>query len=1671
PLQTSEIWAIPIFLRFSMLQNLSETLRVIIKPETDPVLPKIDQLLPSLINAQENASTSDQRTVLGNRVANIIHSMRSVLELDWNDFFEKVSVLEKLLQEDPAGIYADMDFKTRDLYRKKIEKLARKSNHTEIELANCLLKHSRQFSLKETSSKDSDSTKNIHIGEFLIGKHCRYFEKEISYHPGFKATINNWILRHGKGVYLSSVLFLALLFISLFVYFVGIPQLFQNGVRQHVATPWDFALNLVGVPILRVIVIILGIVMLIPAFTMATSFTNWLITHLIPPRVLPKMEFEDYIPREFSTIAVIPGMIASNEDVDSLVFQIEKHYLRNPEAGFQFAILTDFTDADKQTRTQDAKLLSYGQAQITKLNKKYAHLPITNETNLIKIKKQSIERFFFLHRKRLWNPSEQKWMGWERKRGKLHEFNKLIRGNQEHSFISLTDELQQNPLALNHVKYVITLDDDTILPIGAGKRLVGTMAHPLNQPVFSKDNTIISGYTILQPRMEIHPKSTSKSWFTRLYTGDTGLDIYTLAASDPYMDLIGEGIYVGKGIYDLDAFEKSINDYIPENTILSHDLLEGTMGRAGLVTDITMIESYPPNYMVKMLRQHRWIRGDWQLLPWLLRSKNKSHGFNCIDNWKVFDNLRRSLVAPALVFIFILGLIIAPCLALQWTLILIFTLGIPLLTSITQTAMQIIEGEETSLAVRPLKRTFLLWLVSISFLIYETHIITNAIFTTLYRLLISRKNLLQWTPAAQTARLFNKKENVIWKKMLGSLAPALLLGIGLPIGFYVITGSILYALFFASPVLLLWLIAPFIAYLINRPIIERTTEPLTQEETALLRQVARSTWGFFERFVGPDDNWLPPDHFQETPEAKIAHRTSPTNIGLLLTSILGAYDLGYLGHLGVTTRLKMTIESMTKMERYRGHFFNWYNTLNLEALPPHYVSTVDSGNLAACLVVVSQACKKNPSETVLRWDLFHGYLDLVSNLAELLTTIGNTEKKEDIKKIAKRLSHITSEIHEVKFKPEQWYSTFTYIEETLYPEITEQLLRMIQNTETVFDQKKLSELKLLALQVQQHQQLIKNSIQELIPWMPLFGKIPLQLQKPTLKPMLQKLLEQLPNDFALNDYKSITEQALVSMYALQKEYQMQKQTGHTDDVVNPEEWLIALEKAVLNSQKSAERILNDYKNIAITVDTLFNEMDFSFLYNQQKRVFHIGFNRDTGLLDNNFYDLLASEARIASVIAIAKREVPQSHWIYLARPVTRVENINTLISWSGTMFEYLLPPLFLRSYSGTLLAESAKGAVKQQIAYATSKGIPWGISESGFYRFDAANNYQYHAFGVPGLGLKRGLSKDLVISPYASLIAIGIEPQAVIKNLHSLIDYNMLGFYGMYEALDFTHKRLLLNQKHAIVAEYMAHHQGMLFMAFANYLHKDIMVERMHSDPRIQSIELLLQEQVPAVSAIEEMDKEDNQLLYSQNKAFTGISPWNVPVGTPIPQVHLLSNGSFRVLISNMGAGYISWKDKDITRWQPDTVLDDWGNWIYIQELNDSNQDQNRIWSAASQPLPEITEEPEVHFHSHMAVYRRVVNELVSVMEVTISPDDPVEIRRINLQNDSKRQRSLRITSYGEVSLSTHAADSQHPAFNKLFIESEYCRELGLQIFSRRPRASNETPLLMGHMLISNNNE
>jgi len=1170
---------------------------------------------------------------------------------------------------------------------------------------------------------------------------------------------------------------------------------------------------------------------------------------------------------------------------------------------------------------------------------------------------------------------------------------------------------------------------------------------------------VAAGYTVLQPRVEIKPASAGRSLFTRVYAGDTGLDLYTLAVSDVYQDLFGEGIYAGKGIYDVAAFERSLAGRVPDNTLLSHDLFEGIHGRVGLVTDVVLYEDYPAHYLAYAHRSHRWVRGDWQLLPWLLPSVPLADGgkmpsdFSTLDRWKLLDNLRRSLLTPALLAFLIAGWIWLPGSAWVWTLVGVLVLTVPASTGIVTAFMQGLQRGSLTGVMQLLGIDALRWLFALTFLPYEALIKLDAIGSTLVRLTITRKRLLQWTTAAHTVRLFGRKARLglMWRKMW--LVP--LSGLALTYLIVAINRVVFPA---ALLLLFVWVESPQIAYWISQPVIHKRAS-LSADQRRQLRRLARRTWLYFEQFVGPEDHWLPPDHFQEDPRGLVAHRTSPTNIGLLLLSTLAAYDLGYIGPMDLALRLRLTFEGMSNLARSRGHFLNWYNTRDLTPLPPRYISTVDSGNLAACLLVLERGLRESIHTPVLRWQQWQGVLDTVDVLAEVVSELEDEVPRTAIVPVQDHLSRASQRILAARDRPNDWAALLAWLEEESWPELERLLVSLVASDSHTLDTAVLRELRIWSAKVRHQIFSVQPELDLLLPWLSLLSRPPDLTGFPEpVRSAWQELVDALPITPELDDVAGVCRAGQARLERLRN--LLTDESGPAGQVEEVRAWCKRLSEGLDSARMTAEGLVLGYQDLSTEAESYFQGMNFDFLFNPLRRVFHIGYNVENETLDDNYYDLLASEARIASLLAIARDDVPQSHWLHLARPITQVDGARALLSWGGTMFEYLMPLLLMHNYDETLLGQSCRAAVDHQIAYGRRKGTPWGISESGYYRFDANMNYQYRGFGVPGLGFRRDLADDLVVSPYASLLALPLRPQAVMRNIAHLIELQMLGCYGFYEAIDYTDSRLPPGQKSAIVRSYMVHHHGMSLLALTNYFEDRVMVRRFHADPRIQSVQLLLQEQIPHLAPVEYPHPEEVRPVRWVQPPLA-VAPWSVPVEAPAPQVHVLSNGRYSLLITSAGGGYSDWQGIALTRWRADTTLDNWGTWIYVQD-----RDSGALWSAGYQPTCTPPAGRGVSWYAYQARFWRRDRDLCVRTEITVSPDDDVEIRRVTLTNHSDRPRRLTLTSYGEVVLAPQAADRRHPAFNKLFIESEYLPELNGLLFGRRPPSAEEAPIYMAHLLV-----
>lgn len=1636
-LTIGEVWALPTMLRMGILESLTQAITNITgqpyealptrkneggqetskggPPSQAPV--NLDQILDS--DHKRGKALTDDAVV-----ANCIQSLRVLATQDWKEFFESASRVELGLRRDPAKVYYSMDFETRDRYRHAVEELALKSGRDEEDVVREAVGLAQNELSDRAVGGQSDQTppRSSHVGFYLIDDGRARLEARVGYSPPWYVRIRRWLFDHSLLVYLGGIATLTLLLTIVLVAYA----VYAGGTVPQ----------LIGVVALA----------LLPATAGAIALENWLVTLFIPPRLLPRLDFREGIPAEFRTMVVLPTILTNKEEVKYLLHQLELHYLSDSDPHIHFALLTDHNDAPQKHMPGDEALLEQAKAGIRNLNLKYG--------------KGDSGPFYLFHRDRMWNQGEDCWMGWERKRGKLEEFNRLLSGSQDTTYKVQMGDLN----VLSEITYTITLDSDTTMPMGGARRLIAILAHPLNKAVFDPDSgEIVSGYTILQPRVQVKPTSASRTFFTRVFAGDAGWDLYTRAVSAVYQDLFDEGSYVGKGIYDVVAFERSLKGRVPENALISHDLFEGNQGRVGLVTDIVLFEDYPPHCIAYTHRLHRWVRGDWQLLPWLLpmvphRGEGKiPNNFSSLDRWKLLDNLRRSLLGPFVLALFIAGWLWFPGSALLWTLVGLHPLALPILTGVNSDLIHRLRGRSPSRSTRPFLVAAMRSLLLLALLPYQALIMLDAIATTLVRLTITRKRLMQWTTSAHSVRLFGTelKLALVWKQMifapLFSLALALLIMLINPA-----------AVIVAAPLLVIWFISPLIAVWIDRPLTQKPTSLSTGQQRRLLR-LARRTWLYFEHFVGPEDSWLPPDHFQENPRGLVAHRTSPTNIGLLLLSTLAAYDMGYVDLVRLALLLRSTFDAMDKLERYRGHFLNWYETQNLEPLPPRYVSTVDSGNLAGCLLALKQGCLDIIHAPVLDWPGLQGLLDTLDVLVETVNVLEESTAESVAAPLQDHLTLIRRRILEAMDNPDSWVALIRWLGDECRGELERLLMALVTDTPTM-DTAILDDLRIWSKQVRLQLVSVQTELDLLLPWLGTFSQPPdlfsQEEVEPALKDAWRALQKALPITARFDEIPEICRAGLGCLVQLQILLDEDSSYEGYEGIKKARSWCERLNGELNSAQTITERLQTDYKALSDQAEVYLQDMDFGFLFDDQRQVFHIGYNVEAERLDGNYYDLLASEARLASLIAIAKGDVPQSHWLHMARPITQVNGKQALLSWSGTMFEYLMPSLLMRDYQQTLVDETRRTVVDRQIEYGRQKGVPWGISESSYFHFDANMNYQYRAFGVPGLGFKRGLGDNLVISPYSSLLALPVRPQAVMANISHLAELQMIGLYGFYEAIDFTSSRLPKGKEYAIVHSYMAHHQGMILLALDNYLNDDAMIRRFHADPRIQSVELLLQEQIPEYVSVEYPHPQVDVIIRPlQPRAV--LEAWHPTKDIALPQVHCLSNGRYSLLITNAGGGYSRLEELDLTRWRADTTLDNWGTWIYIQD-----RDTGTLWSAGYQPIASQPDSHEVRFYPHKVEFQRRDHGISVQMAITVSPEDNVEIRWITLTNHGDLSRRLALSSYGEVVLAPQDTDRRHPAFNKLFIESEYLQELNALLFHRRPRSDEEKPIYLAHLLI-----
>jgi cyclic beta-1,2-glucan synthetase len=1447
-------------------------------------------------------------------VGNCVTSLRLLGNLDWAVFFERTSAVEALLRTDPAGVYARQDFATRDRYRRAVERVSRGSGHGEPEVAR------RALAL---SAAAAPAGVRRHVGYFLVGAGRPELEAGLGYRPRVRAGFVAAMRRHPNAVYFGS--------------FLAVTGLLLAGALAYAGAEGGSPLALV----------VVAAAVLLPVSDLAVGLVHHVLTLLLPPRVLPKMDFKEGIPEDYTTFVVMPTMLSGPHSGAELADRLEVHYLSNPDPRLYFALLTDFSDAPSQTRPEDEGYVRDALGCIRALNARYAD--------------GGPDRFYLCHRRRVWDPVQECWMGWERKRGKLSEFNRLLRGASDTTYAVVSGDVGRLP----RVRFVITLDADTRLPRESARRLVGTLAHPLNRPHFDPEKgRVVSGYGVLQPRVSFDLLASARSLFARLLTGSAGLDPYTTAVSDVYQDLFGRGTYTGKGIYDVDAFEAAVGHTFPDNHILSHDLIEGNYARCGLVTDIELLDDFPARYHAYARREHRWVRGDWQLLPWLLPSAptggtpaRRPNPLPALERWKVLDNLRRSLVPPALVALFVLGWTILPGSAWLWTGLALSVLALPLLLSLLGGAADLLGGGSWSLRLHNLRTsvgaTTGQFLLGVAFLAEQARLSLDAVGRTLYRLAVSRKHLLEWETAASTERRLGTGLVHFWSVMWPAAALAVTLG---ALVFFVRPG----ALPASAPLLTAWLLSPAVAWWVSRPRRERET-PLGDDERRELRRVARKTWHFFETFVGPDDHWLPPDNHQEDPGERVAHRTSPTNMGLYLLSALAAHDFGYLSLAGLATRLERAFDTFDRLERFHGHFHNWYDTRTLAVLPTPYVSTVDSGNLLASLLALRQGLREKANAPHDPATARAGLTDTLRLVAEALR--GLEPPPGSPRDVFRPLEEAVRELDRLLVRP-----------------MTDDLLGQLDAGAA-------------------------RLVERLKSFAPSLGEEPEELLR-----WVQSFASQ------VSDFRA---------------------------------------------EAGAADLPARLRRLDERAGAFAAAMDFALLYNRTRHLFSVGYNRGIGRLDSVHYDLLASEASLTSFLAVARGDVPRQHWFQLGRQLVHAAGGVALVSWGGTMFEYLMPRLFFRDYAGTLLDASWRGAVDRQIEYGRQRGVPWGISESGFYALDRALDYQYQSFGVPGLGLKRGLAQSLVITPYATALALMVRPHAALANLRALAAERGEGAYGYYEAIDYTREHFRDNRRRsAVVRQYMAHHQGMGLLALANALLGEPLTRRFHAEPMVRATELLLQERLPHAGPVTEVDAREPATPPAPAEHATFMNRRLTNPDTPHPIVHLLSNGQYTVMVTNAGGGGSAWRDLAVTRWREDRTRDAWGQFLYVRDTK-----RNRVWSATHQPVGTPADAYEVVFSADKAEFRRRDRGIESLLEITVSPENAAEVRRLTLTNLGPRPRELEVTSYAEPVLLPPRADLAHPAFGKLFLETEFLPAESALLCRRRPRAADQQPLWAVHVL------
>ena len=1319
-------------------------------------------------------------------MGNSITSIKTLLRMNFLNIFEQINGVEDILKKDPAGVYEKMDFKTKTYYREHIKKISKKTKVSEIYIAKKCL---------ELASRENIEEKETHVGYYIIAEGRQRLLEQI---VGKKSTKQKEE-RKAKWYVLTLFFFTLIIAIGFEVYILQ-------------------ATNS------TILAVLLAIATVVPAYGMVKQIVQWLLSKWVKPKLIPKMDFQNGVPKEATTFVVIPTIITSKEKVKKLMEKLEVYYLANKTENLYFALLGDCSASDKKEEPFDNEVIIEGMEMAKKLNEKYQA-------------EELFPKFHFLYRNRIWNDKEECYLGWERKRGLLDQFNHYIVTKTESPFRTNTIEMQKENLP--EIKYIITLDADTDLTLHAGLELIGAMAHILNKPKLNKKQTrVIEGYGIIQPRVGIDLNASKTSLFTEIFAGAAGTDSYTNAISDTYQDNFGEGIFTGKGIYDVTIFHTVLHGKIPENTVLSHDLLEGNYLHCGLASDILLMDGYPSTYLNFKTRLHRWIRGDYQILPWLRKP------LHFLAKYKIIDNILRSLIEPSILLALAIFIGIRMYFEISILPIFLFIFALlftPTILSILDAIMGKRDGQIKQKTFTPfvggIRANILRNSVEIASLPDKAYFSFHAMITSLYRMYKSKKHLLEWT-TAEEAEKNNKNDSLSYYKGMAA---------NLVVGVAMIFAGVWLSYISLAIIGIVWILAPFAIYQISKKRKEKDKlEEISSQDATYLLDIANRTWLYFKENLTQKGNFLPPDNYQEDREEKIVYRTSPTNIGLAMLAVIASYDLKFEKLEKVVELLQKMVDSIERLPKWNGHLYNWYNTITLEPLVPEYISTVDSGNFVGYLYVAKQ-----------------------------------------------------------------------FIEE--------------------LEEKKFADAK---------------------------------------------------------------------------------------------------------------------ENLKERIQGLIDKTDFSKLYDEENRLFSIGFSIEENKLTDSYYDLLASEARQASFVAIAKRDISPKHWDNLSRTLTSLNHYKGLISWSGTAFEYLMPNINIPQYPGSLLDESCKFMVMSQKEYTKKLGIPWGISEAAFNLKDLNNHYQYKAFGIPWLGLKRGLENEMVVSAYGCLLALSQAPKDVLENIKRLEKEQMLDKYGFYESIDYTPNRLKKEEHCAVVKTYMAHHQGLILLSINNLLNSQILQKRFMKNPEMQAIEILLQERMPENIVITKEKKEKvEKIKYVDYENYTQRIYNQIEPRKNIGNV--IANENYTIVMDQMGNGYSKFGNIYVNRyWQDDEEMQ--GIPFFFKNIK-----KKRIWSNHMMPYLGMPDKYSIRFAPDSHEMVRIDGNIETKTKVIVAPNESVEIRRAELSNQGNEPETIEVTSYFEPVLSTILQDTSHRAFNNLFLQYEWNPEISSIIIRRKAKAPGDKDIYL----------